>query len=140
MVLNREYIKNELQNPSDSAVLEHRKSAISREIFEFSTFHTFTPELCFPKKWPLFSHASEVKGETHAGRKVRLNWVSNSQPPDHKSDTLTTEPSGWSKLELGLAVNHMHHFITNTRNHHKNLFLRPSTYTHPSMLLRTRRN
>ena len=30
----------------------------------------------------------------YAGRKVRLDQVSNSQPPGHESDTLTTEPSG----------------------------------------------
>ena len=28
----------------------------------------------------------------YAGKKIRLNRVSNSQPPGHKSDTLTTEP------------------------------------------------
>ena len=76
----------------------------------------------FQKQWPLLSQASEVRGETHAGRKVRFIWVSNSQPPGHKSDMLTTEPPRLSKPELGLALNHMHHFITNTRNHHKNLF------------------
>ena len=33
------------------------------------------------------------KGERwkYAGREVRLNRVSNSQPPDHEPDTLTTE-------------------------------------------------
>ena len=36
----------------------------------------------------LFSHALDVRGE----KKVRLNRVSNSQPPGHESDTLTTEP------------------------------------------------
>ena len=30
----------------------------------------------------------------YAGKKVRLNRGSNSQPPGHESDTLTTEPSG----------------------------------------------
>ena len=31
----------------------------------------------------------------YAGKKVRLNWGSNSQPPAHESDTLTTEPPRW---------------------------------------------
>ena len=31
----------------------------------------------------------------YAGIKVRLNLGSNSQPPGHKSDTLTIEPPGW---------------------------------------------
>ena len=30
----------------------------------------------------------------YAGKKVRLNRVSNSQPPGHESDTLTAEPTG----------------------------------------------
>ena len=30
----------------------------------------------------------------YAGEKSRLNWGSNSQPPGHESDTLTTEPPG----------------------------------------------
>ena len=30
----------------------------------------------------------------NAGKKVRLNRGSNSQPPGHESDTLTTEPLG----------------------------------------------
>ena len=35
----------------------------------------------------------------YAGKKVRLNRGSNSQPPDHESDTLTTEPPGLVKLK-----------------------------------------
>ena len=30
----------------------------------------------------------------YAGKKSRLNWGSNSQPPGHESDTLATEPRG----------------------------------------------
>ena len=30
----------------------------------------------------------------YAGKKFRLNRVSNSQPSGHESDTLTTEPPG----------------------------------------------
>ena len=41
----------------------------------------------------LFSHAlAEVRGENTPEKKVRPDWVSNSQPPGHESDTLTTEP------------------------------------------------
>ena len=45
----------------------------------------------FPKPPTTFSHAS-YRGERrkHARKKVCLNHVSNSQPPGHESDTLTT--------------------------------------------------
>ena len=33
----------------------------------------------------------------YAKKSSRLNWGSNSQPPGHEFDTLTTEPSGWGK-------------------------------------------
>ena len=36
----------------------------------------------------------------YAGKKVRLNQVSNSQPPGHDSDTLTTEPPGWAEFSV----------------------------------------
>ena len=36
----------------------------------------------------------------YAGKKVRLNRVSNSQPPGHESDTLTTEPPGPKAVEI----------------------------------------
>ena len=40
----------------------------------------------------LFSHAfSKGERRKHAGKKVPLNRISNSQPPGHESDTLTTE-------------------------------------------------
>ena len=51
----------------------------------------------------------------YAGKKVRLNWGSNSQPPGHESETVTTEPSGqfvpWKnelfqvKHDRGLEIN-----------------------------------
>ena len=34
----------------------------------------------------------------YAGKKVRLNRGSNSQPPGHESVTLTTEPPGWGSI------------------------------------------
>ena len=35
--------------------------------------------------------------QKYAGKKSHLNRGSNSQPPDHEFDTLTTEPPGWGK-------------------------------------------
>ena len=46
-------------------------------------------ELSFKSYRLLFSHASaEVRGKNTSKKKFRLNGVSNSQPPGHKSDTL----------------------------------------------------
>ena len=36
----------------------------------------------------------------YPGKKLRLNRGSNSQPPGHESDTLTTEPLGWGPILL----------------------------------------
>ena len=33
----------------------------------------------------------------YTGKKSRLNWGSNSQPPGHESYTLTAEPPGWGR-------------------------------------------
>ena len=54
----------------------------------------------------LFSHASGSRGErrNNAGKKVRLNRVSNSQPPGHESDTLTTEPPGRGEKKDKLLI------------------------------------
>ena len=52
-------------------------------------------QLSFQSHQLLFSHASaEVRGENTPERKSGLNWGSNSQPPGHESDMLTTEPPG----------------------------------------------
>ena len=49
-------------------------------------------QICFQSHRLLFPHASaEVRGKNTPER----NFVSNSQPPGHESDTLTTEPPGW---------------------------------------------
>ena len=52
-------------------------------------------QLFFPKP-PTTFLTCFCRGERrkYAGKKSRLNRGSNSQPPDHESDTLTTEPSG----------------------------------------------
>ena len=72
-------------------------------------------QLFFPKPPTTFSHASsEVRGENMPERN-HLNWGSNSQPPSHESDTLTTEPPWWGTTEssawffnvLGVLHHHM---------------------------------
>ena len=43
--------------------------------------------------------------QKYAGKKSRLNRGSNSQPPGHESDTLTTEPTGQGhEPELSLEM------------------------------------
>ena len=50
-------------------------------------------QLFFPKPQTIFLTCF-CRGERrkYARKKVRLNWRSNSQPPGHESDRLTTEP------------------------------------------------
>ena len=48
-------------------------------------------QISFQSHRLLFSHAA---AESRGGKKFHLNWVSNSQPPGHESDMLTTEPPG----------------------------------------------
>ena len=74
-------------------------------------------KLLFPKL--LFSYASaevrERKGKKKkktAGRKVHLNWGPNSQPQDHESDTLTTEPTG-RDISLIFYVLHFQYGVRN---------------------------
>ena len=52
-------------------------------------------QLFFPKP-PTTFLTCFCRGERqkYAGKKVCLNWISNSQPPGHESHTLTTEPPG----------------------------------------------
>ena len=52
-------------------------------------------KLFFPKP-PTAFLTCFCRGERrkYAGKKSRLNQGSNSQPPGHESDTLTTEPPG----------------------------------------------
>ena len=59
-------------------------------------FHGFlTPvltQLFFPKPPTTFLTCfCRGEGRKYAGKKVRLNRGSNTQPPGHESDTLTTE-------------------------------------------------
>ena len=65
------------------------------------SFLTFSHQLRVPKqrfffpKPPTTFLACFCRGEKrkYASKKVRLNWVSNSQPPGLESDTFSAEPS-----------------------------------------------
>ena len=59
-------------------------------------------QLFFPKP-PTTFLTCFCRGERrkYAGKKNRLNRGSNSQPPGHESDTLTTEPPGRSSSKTG---------------------------------------
>ena len=60
-------------------------------------------QLFFPKP-PTTFLTCFCRGERrkYAGKKSRLNRGSNSQPPGHESDTLTTEPPGRGSLNVDL--------------------------------------
>ena len=60
-----------------------------------------TPQLFFPKP-PTTFLTCFCRGERrkYARRKSRLNRGSNSQPPGHETDTVTTEPPGRTKKKL----------------------------------------
>ena len=70
--------------------------------------HTSTNTNFFPKPLTTFlTCVSRGEKRKYTGKKFCLNRVSNSQPPGHESDTLTTEPPGRG-AEYGLrrlAVN-----------------------------------
>ena len=58
-------------------------------------------QLFFPKP-PTAFLTCLCRGERrkYTGKKSRLNQGSNSQPPGHESDTLTTEPPGRRLISL----------------------------------------
>ena len=62
-------------------------------------------QLLFPKP-PTTFLTCFCRGErrTYAGKKSRLNRGSNSQPPGHQSDTLTTEPPGRGTSEVQVTA------------------------------------
>ena len=68
-----------------------------------SMMHMFpgflTPVILIPKP-PTTFLTGFCRGERpkYAGKKSLLYCGSNSQPPGHESDTLTTEPHGWGGL------------------------------------------
>ena len=58
-------------------------------------FHTSTNTTFLSKATDYFYHMLPQSLDTkYAGKKVRLNQGSNSQPPGHESDPLITEPAG----------------------------------------------
>ena len=58
-------------------------------------------QLFFPKPPTTFlTFFSRGERRKYAGKKVGLNRVSNSQPPGHESDVLTTEPRGFLQVKL----------------------------------------
>ena len=58
-------------------------------------------QLFFPKPPTTFLTCfSRGERRKYARKKVRLNRGSNSQPPGHESDTLTTEPPGRARQTL----------------------------------------
>ena len=65
------------------------------EAYMFPGFLTpVLTQLFFSKAIDYFSYMLQqgLEAKKYAGKKVRLNLGSNSQPPGHESDTLTTEP------------------------------------------------
>ena len=66
------------------------------DAYVFPGFLTPVLTLLFFPKPPTTFLTYFCRGERrkYAGKKIRLNRGSNSQPPGHESDTLTTEPPG----------------------------------------------
>ena len=72
-------------------------------------------QLFFPKP-PTTFLTCFCRGERrkYAGEKDCLNLGSNSQPPGHESDALTTEPPGWDNGEYGRSsVEHKKRYFCN---------------------------
>ena len=69
-------------------------------------------QLFFPKP-PTTFLTCFCRGERrkYAGKKSRLNLESNSQPPGHESDMLTTEPPGQGPAFLEKALIHYEKII-----------------------------
>ena len=65
--------------------------------------HTST-DFSFQSHRLLFSHASAGERRKYARKKSRLNQGSNSQPPGHQSDTLTTKPLGWGPYDVEIML------------------------------------
>ena len=62
-------------------------------------------QLFFPKPPTTFlTYFCRGERRKYAGKKICLNQGSNSQPPGHEFDTLTTEPPGWDAHRQRLVV------------------------------------
>ena len=74
-------------------VLGFNTTLTAQVILWRSVTHVFpaSANTTFLSKAPDYFPA-EVRGDNTPGKKVCLNRVSNSKPPGHESDTLTTEP------------------------------------------------
>ena len=57
-------------------------------------FHTGNNTTFFPKPPTTFLICFRGERRKYAGKKVRLDQISDSQPLGHELDTLTTEPPG----------------------------------------------
>ena len=94
-------------------VLGFNATLTSKVISQLSVTHVFpgflTPVLTqlFFLKPPTTFITCFCRGEKrkYAGKKVRLNRGSNSQPPGHEFDMLTTEPPGRG---CKISVRHVH--------------------------------
>ena len=84
------------------------------DVYVFPGFLTpVLTQLFFPKPPTTFLTCfCRGKRRKYAGKKSRLNRGSNSQPPGHESDTLTTEPPG-QIVEIG-SISLYKHFCYTT--------------------------
>ena len=73
---------------------------VASDAHMFPGFPTPVSTQLFCPKPPTTFPTCFSRGERrkYARKKVCLNRVSNSQPPGHESDTLTTKSNGWGKL------------------------------------------
>ena len=62
--------------------------------------HTSTNTTFFRKPPTTVLTCFRAERRKFRGKKVCLNQVSNSQPPGHESDMLTTEPPRWAEKEI----------------------------------------
>ena len=59
------------------------------------------------------------EGPKYVGKKVRLNQGSNTQPPGHKSNTLTTEPPRRGQIKITAHKNIAKSSLINTVQHNQ---------------------
>ena len=65
-------------------------------------------QLFFPKPpTTFFTYFCRGERRKYPGKKSRLNRGLNSQPPDHESDMLTTEPPGRGQMKIEQTVKYM---------------------------------
>ena len=65
----------------------------------FPGFLILVPTQLFFQERPTTFLTCRGERRKYAEKKVRIKWGSNSQPPGHESDMLTTEPPGWGLWE-----------------------------------------